>query len=368
MAGEIHNFNKKRKRPNWQDDRSTGKYYDSGDISAIQGQTSAADSTLKPGQQPKGKKYAPPKTDDRRADKYYANQTQLAPTKQQLARGSKLGRPAQLGERRPQLSPQEQQAVARRAADPNANMTVTDKSEVNGVTQEVVNRLQEGQTGVVVYIQKGNSDLLRRTRAALEMLVTKEVITEEQYHEVRLSYTLGAGEQEAVAQKLGVPAPKGEKEYEDNTTKADPEDFLSGGMTADDEEEARIVMANTTEIQLIDTTDDVQDSPAPAYPSAPAAEDDDDSDFMAKTPPADKNAEQGAAYTIPGVTQVPDHHIGIEQPAMTAPAEVAISESQETPDNVGLTGGIETPTEAMDGVGDAPSGKKPGRRSGRGSK
>ena len=371
MAGEIHNF--KKRRPNRQDDRSTDKYYESGDVSAVQGWHTAADSTLKPGRTPTGIPTKLPKQDDRRADKYYANQIPPAPTLQQLQKGLK-GDVPRLGERR-QFSFRQQKEIARRQTDLNADMTINEPHEINGVMQEVASRLQEGQTGVVVYVQKGNSNLLRRARAALEMLVTREVITEEQYHDVKLSYTLGESEQKALDAKLGAPpAPKGEKVLSPTNaddSELDPEAFLSGQANFDDEDK---IPDDGLPVVEVDTSNDVPDSPAPEYPSAPVQEEEDeDNDFVVPASPlpsaqfpVSRTTDESAAISILSERQAVETYAeGVHNTGHTG--EVSVSENQPTPENTSLGGDI-VAEQAMDGIGEVPKpARKPGRRSGRGA-
>lgn len=275
-----------QRRPRRPDDRSTDKYYASGDKRAIQNQPEQPQP-----QQPAPRRVARP--DDRSTDKYYKEQVPQAPTAQQLAKG--LGKVPALqgvakGERVPMGEPR------RRAPDPGASLTIDDPHEINGVLQEVVSRLRSGQTDIVVYVQQGNQALLRRTRAALEMLVTREVITEEQYHDVRLSYTAGAGERAAIDEKLGAPAPRGEAGAEGEGT---DEDFLAG------EEDDELAMARVGGTREVDTSLD------PPETETEPADEDDDNDFLAERqpqgdPPAATNDELDRAVDTDRPVRVVD--------------------------------------------------------------
>ncbi len=392
MAGEIHNFdsNKKRKRPKWSDDRSSDKYYDSGDKSAV-GDQSSADSSVKPGEKPRGVKHVGPKQDDRRADKYYANPTQPAPTKQQLERG--LGKPPRLvGERRAA----EEKRQPRAAKHARGSVTLKDQSEVNGAMQDIAERLNSGEAAIVVYVERGNSQLLRRARAALEMLVTREVITEDQYRDVRLSYTLGEGETAALNEKLGPPVPRETVSVDDSEDVGDL-DFLSGLPRVEEPE----IDITPSEVREVDTSDDEPSQP----PTEADTSDEDDSDFLTGGQESRVTAGgyelESTEFTSEGQLKVGkptqdevfdtsemsnmlkqvnndslvaglrdtrdelDRAVETDKPVKTADADR--EDSEEAAEDAG--DGVSADS-AMDGVGDAPpayKGKK-GRRSGRGSK
>jgi hypothetical protein len=306
LAGETPGAaTSRRKRLNWNDDKSTNKVYASGDISALGTQT-ASDTVKKPEGQA-GVATPVVRADDKSADKYYANGGSQRVRGPQVAKTQKLGPPAKLGVNAPKQAPRSL----------SGKLFINDQTEINGVLQQLIEQLKGGAVGVVLSVKKGDSPLLRRTRAALEMLVTREVITEEQYHEVRLSY-----EQEAV---LPLPEQQPEVKVEDATNAVDPMDFLNADSSDNDEVINTSPAAETTEV---DTTDDVVNN------SAAATDDDDDSDYGRTT------VNEQAEVAVEANTQP-------EEPA----AEPQTSETQP-----------EQPTES-----DEDSKPRRGRRSGRGS-
>lgn len=180
MAGETPGANKankqrKRKKLNWRDDRSTNKIYASGDISALGNNQTVADSVLKPGQMPTPIPTPKVRPDDKSADKYYDN------------RGSQRTRVA--GQKKQAPQPPVRSGRQAKAPLPSAaGAVIRDKGHIGPILDALVEKLTDGATKLVVYIAAGNSDLLRRTRTRLEQMVAQEKISEEQYHEVRLSY------------------------------------------------------------------------------------------------------------------------------------------------------------------------------------
>lgn len=365
MASEFRKQPQRKKKLPWKDDRSTNKYYGSNQDSAIQGQHTVADSPLKPGQKPVGKKTKLPSKDDRSADKNY-RAAALAPTVQQLQQQLRKGQNA------PQLLGQPKaKQPARKAANAEASMLVSNRGEINGVVQEAVTRLQNGDKNVVIFIQQGNSQLLRATRAALDILVTRQVITEGQHRDVRLSYALGDQEREDLETKLQapMPMPTAAVRVEDNEAVSDEElDALLGGKTLTEDGPSTA----PTETVEVDTTNDVQDSPAPSYPAPAEAEEDEDNDFLSpkgeqpRTDPYQGTAmahdELDRSVDTDKPVRVVDKEDNDEAKAQT---EIAITEPQANPEHAGLTSHIETPSESMEGIGNKP--KKPGRRGGRGA-
>jgi hypothetical protein len=222
-----------RRRPlAWKDDRSTNKYYGSGQKSAVGGQPAGETGNAEPA--PPAKR--PPWRDDRSTDKYYASPKQ-APTAQQAAR--KLGPAARLAP-----------GPRRAPADPNAAMTVAAPGDINGVLAEVVARLNAGESPVVVYVAAGETALLRRARAALDLLVAREVVTEEQGRDVRFSYT---GEP---AKATTPPRP------EVGPALVDPAAFLAGEAVLDDDEPAVDTAAAPAVEQELDETGALVDDEA----------------------------------------------------------------------------------------------------------
>lgn len=268
MAGETpgaHNACSNRRPLRWQDDRSTNKIYASGSTSALGAGRTVSDSVLKPGDQPAAVPTPRLKTDDKSADKYYANGGSDRVRGPQQAAAEKAAR---RGLAVPAAAPVLGVAGRRPAV---TTLSVRTKEDVRTVLDALVPRLQSGETGLVVTVAAGASNLLHRTRSALDLLVTREVITEDQYREVRLSYEPAAAEKVALAAAVGVPATTATVRTEDNEDVADPLAFLSGDTPDPDDQVVDTSPVVPTEV---DTTTDVVTS----VPES-AAEDDDDNDF-----------------------------------------------------------------------------------------
>lgn len=305
MAGETpgaSNARNNKKKLRWEDDKSTNKIYASGNVSALGNQT-AADSTLKPGQKPKAIPTPTQRADDKSSDKYYAEGGSARPRSSTQAGVKKLG-PA------PKLAAAPK--TARQKG--NAGVFIGTKNDVRPVIDGVLDLLQGGTTGIVVTIKAGESDLLKRARAALDLAVTREQITEEEYREVRLSYDTSAAEQAGIAEKLGVPQAKETVRTEDNeTSDVDPLAFLKG---VGDDPEDPVIDTSPIVTKEVDTTDDVASSPAPSYPTP--GDDEDDNDFLKPKP------EPEAVDTILTTVQV-------EEAVFTPDAAEVIGTPVETP-------------------------------------
>lgn len=182
------------------DQRDTNKTYGSGNVSAISGQT-ISDTTLKPGEAPKPvPERKVNRLDERSTDKIYAS-APLAPTPQQAARGQ-----TSRGELRPlpvpgQL-PRRMALPARPATKGSTSQThtpphigrpgagkfeIAQASDVNGVMAAVIEACNNGAESVTLLISDRDPNLLRRARAAVEQLVTREAITEESYHNIKFA-------------------------------------------------------------------------------------------------------------------------------------------------------------------------------------
>lgn len=257
MAGETPgaaNANKRRKL-NWNEDKNTNKVYASGDISAL-GDQSVADSVRRTaGEQPLGVPTPAFRADDKSADKYYANGGSGRVRGPQVAAGQKkLGPAPQLGQ------------PARPKQVTSRHIVIADKDQIAAALESVVDRLKGGERPVPVYIKKGENQVLKRTRAALDMLVTRETITEDEYRDVRLSYELDEAVA-AVAAKLGEVVVEKTVNV-DEADAVDPLAFLNSD--ADDEK----VDVEAVAPVAVDTADDGDDSdeyvPTPPAPVAEA--------------------------------------------------------------------------------------------------
>lgn len=301
MAGELPGAGDARrkkqtqasKRPlRWQDDKSTDKIYKSVNISALDQSRTVADSTLKPGEEPVATPTPRQKADDKSADKYYANGGS------DRVRGTAQAKKERAGMKPPAATPQLGVKKAP-AAEPKKSLKsalglhVHTKDDVQGVLNNVVDQLQGGNTQVVVYVKQGDSSLLRRVRAGLDLLVTRETITEDQYRDVRLSYELAAGEQAGVAEKLGVPEAKGTEAVSTDAKAADvdPLAFLNGEGDDPDDPVVDTSPIRPEEAVTVDTTND------PAESKAVEDDDDDDNDFL--KPKAEPPATDTILTTVP---------------------------------------------------------------------
>lgn len=339
MAGETPGANKhhqKRRKLPWNDDRSTDKIYASGNPSALGDYRSTSDA------QANGVTNPTQRADDRSADKYYA-----VGGSNRRKESAKAGTPRpKLGPPPPRTAPALKAAKAPKAPQlTNGGLIVNDASEVNGVLQDVIAKLQSGQSPLVLYVKAGDNNLLRRTRAALEMLVTREVITEEQYHDVRLSYEPGEKAKAEIAAEIGAPAPAPVAPIStDANEEADLDAFLSGESVDDP-----VVDTAAEEAPVeVDTTDD------PAEAKGMEFDDEDDGDassFLAPAAPAE--AETPAfdqAVDLPktaeDIAQIDRENIEAIRESLPAVDEAPVED--------------EAPAEEA-----AP--KKKGRKSGRGS-
>lgn len=203
---------KKRKKIHNSEDRSTNKIYASGDISALGNSRSVADSTIKPGQMDaavlKGNATPTQKADDKAADKYYANGG--SNRKRVTAKGLKAQKEA--------LKALRQSGQPKPSPDTHS-LTVTARDKVAAVCEMAAARVEQGVEGVVIFIPAGNTDLLKRTRAHLELMVTREKLTEGEYRDIRLSYL-------ATEAKAAPPVPTETKAVAAPPT-VDPLDFLN---------------------------------------------------------------------------------------------------------------------------------------------
>lgn len=174
MAGETpgaSNVNKRR-HLNWRDDRSTNKIYASAQESVID-KISGGDRVINKAPTPVAPRRAV--LNERSTDRYYAAAKQ-APTAQQ-ARKDGVHTPAQ-----PHLPPRLAQPEHEL---PSNYLFVHEVDDVAVVLDEVAARLHDGDQQVFIEIANVPG-LIQRVRAGLDMMVTREQITEEQYRDVRL--------------------------------------------------------------------------------------------------------------------------------------------------------------------------------------
>lgn len=333
VAGETpgaSNVNRRRKL-NWNDDRSTDKVYKSGDISALGDQSAADTHRRQAGELPVAVPTPRLKADDKSADKYYANGGSDRVRGVQAARAQQKLGPA------PKLGPTPK-------ALPRANV-LSDKGQIPAALDAVVDRLKGGDRPVVVYIQKGNNQVLKRTRAALDMLVTRERITEDEYRDVQLSYEPDAAEQAGIAAKLGVPQATTTVKTEDNeSVTGDPLDFLNSAAGDDP-----VVDVEAAPTVAVDTTGDVK--------SFPNDDDEADNDFLSPKPAAVAPADDQVFVPDAAETKLGDR---VEPPAEeTILTTVPLHGADQADLN---------PTDTPVRVNDPePTATRKGRRSGRGA-
>lgn len=257
MGSELPGGQRKKRKVPWNDDRGTNKIYASGEISALGNNRTVADSTLKPGEEPPIAGNATPtqKADDKSADKYYANggssrkKTTAAGLKKQKA-DNKLGKAPTLAREKTQP----------KRFDPNAPLVISLKEHINGVLSAAIEKVKGGEP-VTVFIAKGESQLLKRTRANLDLLVTREVLTENEYREIRIAYATDGTEEVAPP-----PVPAETKRVVSEFA-GDPLDFLNG----DDADEV-FDTSRLTQTVVVDTTADVKDAETAAIEEEVKAE------------------------------------------------------------------------------------------------
>lgn len=270
MAGDskgAHNLSKaragKRRKTNWQDDRSTNKIYASNQPSVVNNVGAAAGRVSGAPKPVTKRTRVVDRTSVRTADEYYRGDAQ-APTAQQIAKGQKLGPLPPVG------------AVRRKHALPTGDLTVHSVDDIQPVLAELADRLQAGATGVSLFVANVDG-LLRRTRAAFEMLQTKEIITEAQYHEVTLKYVPHAAPVSALPPlPAGVPEPASTVEVDDSLNQVDPLAFLNGDVADPDDAPVDVEAAPVTE----HTDAILRDGEASPQP------DDDGDDFLLPETPA----------------------------------------------------------------------------------
>lgn len=304
MAGDTKGANNvsknranKARKLNWKDDRSTNKIYASGQVSTVNPTPAAG--VVRGAAPPAKRTRVVDRTAVRSSDEYYRAETP-APTAQQAARAPAAGK---LGPLPPVGQPRR-----RPSALPTGVLTVHTVDDVKPVIDELAERLQAGATAVVLYVDRVQG-LLNRTRAALELLVTREIITEDQSHEVRLSYPPEA--------PAAPPVPANTVKVEDGPI--DPVAFLNGDIENPDDAPVDVEAAPVTE----HTEPILRDG---------EAGDEGDNDFMLPTTPVAPPID--AVMETEGVEAVNDFvsEKGAEAPATDAPEAAPAGDAPETPD------------------------------------
>lgn len=345
MGSELPGGQRKKRKVPWNDDRGTNKIYASGEISALGNNRTVSDSTLKPGEEPPIAGNATPtqKSDDKSADKYYANggssrkkTTQAGLKKQKV--DNKLGKAPTMAGPRNRPVP----------VDPNAPLLIAIKENINGVLGSAIEKVKAGGK-VTVFVTKGDSQLLKRTRANLDLLVTREVLTEDEYREIRIAYTTDGTEEVAPP-----PVPTVLKQVDDRVTE-DPLAFLNAGDEVDEVFDTS-PLPQTVEV---DTTADVKDAETAAIEeevkaadtvltTVPTTDDDEGDEFLAPT--------KDTKVETPALTEDT-----AEKPVLTEEAVAAV-EPPKADDEDTLR-----PEYDLKTLTPVPEEKKRGKRHGRGS-
>jgi hypothetical protein len=152
-----------QRRPNPLDTRGTNRIYGSSQPSALAGSRTEADSKqVEPGtaQQQRAKHNA---LDTRSTDRYYREASQQRPANKPQAR----------------LSP---------TPAPATKLLIETAEDVGPVMVNVAALINSGSEPLTVYIAEGQAELLRRARTALDLQITREVITADQGRDVRFTY------------------------------------------------------------------------------------------------------------------------------------------------------------------------------------
>lgn len=237
MAGETPDASrigkqrakKTGKRLTHLDEKKTDKYYASGNPSVIN--NSPADTRGNAAAKPQANNVGFGALDERSADKkYYKERTPSGqkPVARHLAKALQA------------------QPLAR-TTQAVSELTIRGGVDVNPVMDEVVRRLQNGDTNIVVAV---SAVAMRRTRAKLDTLVTRSLITEEQSRDVRFS-RLSDVESETPA----VPMPTETVDADKVDAELAIDDILSGDVTLD--EGPSTEPQDTHEVE-----DDVDEAPA----------------------------------------------------------------------------------------------------------
>lgn len=332
MANQARADRRKRLTPN---DRNTNRYYASGNASALDSTRTVADSTLKHGQTPKPIPTPKYNKDDRNANKYYADpkHTKLqGPVKPR--KGVHAQKPQPRGQK--PLGPAPKLGTIK--VGKRTGLVILDPKQVVDAVGEVRDRLNQGEAPVTVHIKAGDSRLLRRMRASVEMLVTREEITEEQGRDVVYEYLPADSTPEMTPEGVEIPAET--KSADVDVSNLDFEAILSGRapMPQAEEEEVDTTPQDRVEVDIAAETEKL-------------VPDDDfgaDNDFL---DPKVENQVSGdeleALVEEPTNEPDPEASPTIKEPVAEAPAEVAapVEEVQASP---------------------RPSNRK-GRRAGRGS-
>lgn len=168
MASEMSGGQRRKPTPRRVDDRSTDKTYRSADVSTVK-------PTMSDGRAA-GAVPTPRKVDDRSTDKYYADLTQPKP--------AVASKPVRGGRTMADLTRQTRRAPA--APPAIAGHYIGSRADVSRIVEGAA--VAAADQPVTVMIKGGDSDLLRRARTHLDLLVTRDSVTEEVARDIKFAY------------------------------------------------------------------------------------------------------------------------------------------------------------------------------------
>jgi len=324
------------------------KYYKSGDVSVIN--NTAADTKGRAGDAPQPIPTPNIKLNDlvQSADRKYYTAQKQAPTKQQIEAAAKKGIKLDVPANAPKLgrAVQKSTTLARQAQARFPTVRIRTVEEVGPLLDHVAELLNGNAEAVVIEVPKG--DLTRRARAKLDTLVTREVITEDQARDVKFSaYDPNAAAPATAPAPEPPPEPRGE-------VKVDEEDFLDPGalLTGGLDLEEKVDVSPEENAQEVELT-----------ATGAIADEDDSDDFLAP----ESNVQVGIDPAAPGEDRTVIAEVN------TNTGEIAVSDVQPS-DSIGITSETTGEAEAAAGAPEespaqaGESNRRPGRRSGRGSR
>lgn len=166
-------------KKNWTDDKTTNKIYASGNVSALSGNSTVADTIGRYGVSPVQITTLNP--EDKAADKYYANGgsmrvrtgTKTVPTNRQTPKSTKTSPTVTTGD-----------------------LAVRQRSDIAEVLRAVLMRLRT--VAEVVTVSVIDSDMLKQFRTAMDMAVSREELSSDDYYRVTLQFLPKIEKQEVV--------------------------------------------------------------------------------------------------------------------------------------------------------------------------
>jgi len=253
------------------DTNNADRYYRSGTPSVFAGQP-VDSTTMKPGEAimpgPPTNLASLADLNDKDTDRYYRSKDRK-PTPQQVA-ALKTGRP---GGHRVKIGDIPVNGMATVPSRVPGQLMLTDAREVDAVVHSAVNMVPTGPVTIHVF---GDNALVMRLRTRLEMLVTRETITEDQYRDIAI---LGRGPAHVLKETrtpdeiYGAPVANGEGS--EKPVLGDPMDFLKT-----DEVEEEAIPEAPPPVEVDDGTDDFLQPEEPVVMAPP-------SNFLSAVQPAE---------------------------------------------------------------------------------